>query len=402
MKGVVYRRMEDKGSTEGTLSIIKKRHYIKSHNVASNIIGFYNSFCVKQSMVDNIRPNAPFYVTWNVTNRCNLNCKYCSNESEFNSNAELTKNEKLKLVDKLASGGVRHLYLLGGEPTLIEGFNEIVDRILSKGMYLSFSTNGIGIDTETINVLKKYSTKMYDVNVSCDSINEENNAMSRGENSYNNAIRALYLLNQITDINLTFFSVITEHTKKDILLTYNFLKNMKVKKYGITIALKKGRATDKDIIESDDIVDDLYEIMKDSENEKVTEVFASLGYSSCEDEIDTMCKLFFSEEERNIIFREKCSCCITRFHTECNGDVYPCDNLKYPPFYIGNLSRENLINLWNSDLAIYISRIRRKHKKECSTCKIDNCTTGCMGLAYASYKSICRKDPNCNIYEKED
>ena len=115
-----------------------------------------------------------------------------------------------------------------------------------------------------------------------------------------------------------------------------------------------------------------------------------------------MCKLFFSEEERSIIFREKCSCCITRFHIECNGDVYPCDNLKYPPFYIGNLSRENLINLWNSDLAIYISRIRRKHKKECSTCKIDNCTTGCMGLAYASYKSICRKDPNCNIYEKED
>ena len=106
------------------------------------------------------------------------------------------------------------MYLLGGEPTLIEGFNEIVDRILSKGMYLSFSTNGIGIDTETINVLKKYSTKMYDVNVSCDSINEENNAMSRGENSYNNAIRALYLLNQITDINLTFFQLLLNIPKK--------------------------------------------------------------------------------------------------------------------------------------------------------------------------------------------
>lgn len=384
--------------SEGIMSIEEKKHYIDSHNDPSDLIGFYDSFCVRQAMTDNIRPKSPFYVSWNVTNRCNLRCKYCSNESEYNSYNELTKNEKLSLVDKLAGIGVRHLFLLGGEPTLIEGFNEILDRVLSNNIFLSFSTNGVGITAETINVLKKYSTNLYKINVSCDSIIEENNALNRGGNSYANAINALCLLNSIKDINLTFFSVVTEHTKKDIIPTYEYLKERKIKSYGITIAMKKGRATDEDIIDADEIVDDLYTIIKDSEQTRVTEVYASLGYSSHENSKSKAesCKL--TEKEQNIYFREKCNCCITRLHIECNGDVYPCDNLKYPAFNLGNVSREALTDLWNSDLALQIAGIRRRDKKECSMCPIENCTTGCMGLAYEAYQSIYRKDPNCILF----
>lgn len=388
----------DTNISETRISTEEKKCYINGHDSSPDIIRFYDAFCVRQALTDNIRPKSPFYVTWNLTNRCNLRCRYCSNESDYNSCTELTKEEKLSLVDKLADIGVKHLFLLGGEPTLIEEFNELLDKILGNNIFLSFSTNGIGINSETINVLKKYSVNMYKVNISCDSIIKENNALNRGANSYANAINALRLLNSIKGIHLTLFSVITEYTKRDIIPTYEFLKELKIKNYGITIALKKGRATDADIIDADDIVDDLYTIMKDSENNHVTEVYASLVYSSHEDCKSKIQNCSLTEQEQNIYFREKCNCCITRLHIECNGDVYPCDNLKYPPFNMGNALQEELAALWDSDQALYIAGIRRKDKEECRICPIENCTTGCMGLAYEAYQSICRKDPNCILF----
>lgn len=384
--------------SEKRISTEEKKRYIYGHSSSSDLIRLYDAFCVRLALTGNIRPKSPFYVTWNLTNRCNLNCRYCSNESAFNSYTELNKEEKMRLVDKLAYIGVKHLFLLVGEPTLIEEFNELLDKILGNNIFLSFSTNGTGINSETINVLKKYSVNMYKVNISCDSNIEENNALNRGADSYAYAINALRLLNSIKDINLTLFSVITEYTKKDIIPTYEFLKEQKIKNYGLTIALKKGRATDADIIDADDIVDDLYAVIKDSENNNITEVYAGLGYSSHKDCNSKKQNISLTEQEQNIYFREKCNCCITRLHIECNGDVYPCDNLKFPKFNMGNALQEELASIWNSDQALYISGIRRIDKEECRTCPIDNCTTGCMGLAYEAYQSICRKDPNCKLF----
>ena len=200
----------------------------------------------------------------------------------------------------------RHL----SKPTAIKILDEL-DKILGNNIFLSFSTNGIGINSETINVLKKYSVNMYKVNISCDSIIEVNNALNRGDNSYANAITALCLLNSIKDIHLTLFSVIIEYTKRDIILTYAFLKELKIKNYGITIALKKGSATEADIIDATDIVDGLYTIMKDSENNHVIEVYANQGYSSHEDCKSKIQNGSLIEKEQNIYFREKCDSCIS-------------------------------------------------------------------------------------------
>ena len=114
----------DTNISEKRISTEEKKRYINGCNSSPDIIRFYDAFCVRQALTDNIRPKSPFYVTWNLTNRCNLRCRYCSNESDYNSYTELTKEEKLSLVDKLADIGVKHLFLLGGEPTLIEEFNE--------------------------------------------------------------------------------------------------------------------------------------------------------------------------------------------------------------------------------------------------------------------------------------
>lgn len=102
--------------------------------------------------------------------------------------------------------------------------------------------------------------------------------------------------------------------------------------------------------------------------------------------------------ECNIAFREKCNCCITRIHIESDGNVYPCDHLKYSQFVLGNILEMSNEQIWNNEVAIEIASMRRKDKLECAACKVKTCSTGCMGLAYGKYGTIYRKDPNCEAF----
>src|SRR5690554_2355922 len=47
-------------------------------------------------------PNAPLYVTWNFTNRCNLSCFFCSaNSRQCKDKNEVNKEQKIKIAYKL-------------------------------------------------------------------------------------------------------------------------------------------------------------------------------------------------------------------------------------------------------------------------------------------------------------
>ena len=102
--------------------------------------------------------------------------------------------------------------------------------------------------------------------------------------------------------------------------------------------------------------------------------------------------------ECNIAFREKCNCCITRTRIESDGDVYPCDPLKYSQFVSGNILEMSNEQIRNNEVAIEIASMRRNDKLECAACKVKTYSIGCIGLAYEKYGTIYRKDPNCEEY----
>ena len=65
-----------------------------------------------------------------ITNRCNLNCKTCYNRSGVNTERkEISKAQLQKAIDLLIPFGVRRILLSGGEPTVHTEFNEIMDLI---------------------------------------------------------------------------------------------------------------------------------------------------------------------------------------------------------------------------------------------------------------------------------
>jgi len=81
-------------------------------------------------------------VSIDLTYRCNLRCEICSLwRIKPEDVDELTLDEWLRVIDEFAEMGVREIGLIGGEPTIVKGFVDIMRRIKSHKMKLVVTTN---------------------------------------------------------------------------------------------------------------------------------------------------------------------------------------------------------------------------------------------------------------------
>jgi radical SAM protein with 4Fe4S-binding SPASM domain len=89
-------------------------------------------------------------VVWNSTKTCNLECIHCyasAKKSKFPG--EMTTEEARAMIDDLADFKVPALLMSGGEPLVRPDILDLAEYATSKGIRITFSTNGILI-TEKI------------------------------------------------------------------------------------------------------------------------------------------------------------------------------------------------------------------------------------------------------------
>jgi len=87
----------------------------------------------------------PFSAVFEITNRCNLRCLHCYQES---GGEELTEGEIKSILDDLHQSGTLKLTLTGGEPTLREDFLEIFSYCHQKGFATTLFTNATNLPSE--------------------------------------------------------------------------------------------------------------------------------------------------------------------------------------------------------------------------------------------------------------
>lgn len=87
----------------------------------------------------------PVSVELSLTNRCNLACKWCSdNYLRKSSMVDIDFDVLRKLFKDLADNGTRGVVIEGGgEPTIYKRFNEVVDCAKDHGLSIGLITNGI-------------------------------------------------------------------------------------------------------------------------------------------------------------------------------------------------------------------------------------------------------------------
>lgn len=126
---------------------------------------------------------------WETTAKCNLRCAHCC-VADWMANPDirdLSHEEFTEALDKVAKAGVKYIHFLGGEPTIRPRFLDLLEYARSKGMEVSYNTNGIRQDDRLIDTI--FDLDLAQVTISIDGLDAESNDRIRGKGAYERATR---------------------------------------------------------------------------------------------------------------------------------------------------------------------------------------------------------------------
>ncbi len=319
--------------------------------------------------------SAPIYVHWEITDCCNLKCRHCYQEHSKN----LLKKDLKKLfyiADQLIEEKVFQVTLTGGEPLLVPELPDLVMYLSKNNIVPRITTNGFFIDHNWIDVLKQYNVK---VQISLDSSNEmKHNYIRNNEQAFEQAIRAIKLLvDNKCDVSIGFCA--------------NKLNYCEIEEI-ILLALKMGV--------NSVLVGEM--IPNNANNEKL--FFSKDEYNMFIESVSRLKqtyqeKIYLSiDTEWGFLLDDNlehapCSALDRDMAILANGDVVPCPFIRHSNYVIGNIYKEKIKTIWNSEKANYFRK--NKYKGCNSTCKyFEKCMSGCKAILANKGKMIEEVDIN--------
>lgn len=239
------------------------------------------------------------------------------------------------MVNVLTDRGCKQICLMGGEPLLFEGIEELIIRIRERRCICDITTNGLLVE-QNLEILKKCDTVM----LSLDGNEESHNANRQNWQKVHDALILLYKNKIPTRINV----VMTKQSANET--NINWLLSRVVP---VTFALAASfplsqKHLEKDILLDDEEVRKLYLMlkMKKQEGKPVLFSYEALDYM-----------IHYPHDFKSVqlggdYFKEKCPFGQQMFYIDSNGDFYPCASLWHKtPFYVPmNIFREGWQRCW--------------------------------------------------------
>jgi mycofactocin radical SAM maturase len=340
---------------------------------------------LKQEFLSSKTLSAPVNVTWEITGRCNLNCRHCLSAGTAQAHAgDLSLEQCRRFIDHLNRIKVFQVNIGGGEPLLREDLLEILDYCHLKGIVTCISTNGVMLDNELAKKLARMPLTY--VQISIDGATPETNDRIRGEGSYARALQGVECLTRQGLRNLSINTVVLRVNFREIHELYRLARF-----YGAKTRLSRfrpaGRARE---------AWQEYHLTK----QQILELSAYL--SEYKDVLTGDSFFSITAEDRknlglNMCGAAKMTCCVAP-----DGSVYPCAFLQESYFYAGNVLEQPLEEIWRR--AGSFNLLRSLKKEACTACpRFDLCHGGCPAVAFFLKQELDCPDPECirQISEQE-
>jgi radical SAM protein with 4Fe4S-binding SPASM domain len=331
--------------------------------------------------LDSIAPK-PELITFELTKRCNLNCRMCwQNRKENNFSKELGIEELKRIIDEI-SVFKPVIQVTGGEPFMYPDFLEFIRYVKQKGLICLINTNGTLINNKNVDFL--LDTGIDKISISLDGSKDVHNLIRQNKDAFDATINGIRTLIQLK-IKRKVQRPIIQITS--VICSHNYLHLEDIVR--IFLSFKDGYLT----------FQHLYFNTKNT-IEKHNELFGgNLPAISFTDNIDinkidtlSMAKEIdcLKKKYRNLLILfwpnlkhhqlgkyykhpeelvRKSFCIMPWFFARisADGDVKICpDNIDY---VFGNL-KEEFKKIWNNKKAIYFRDLIKKHKTfpVCSRC----------------------------------
>lgn len=326
----------------------------------------------------------PFELSWQVTNKCNLNCEYCYDHASRALKNDLSTEQCHKIIENISKLKIYDVALEGGEPFMRKDILDLIKHLKEKGIFLDIITNGYLITDKIIYTLRSLLDKRTDyIQISIDDINKQ---------GIPDELRRIIQLLNINDVNTRFNIVLTEDNTQNLGLLYSQLKQLNVKgSFTVTPIMPLGKANE----------------LNNPSIEQLLKAFISIKQIENEDipinGIHPIIKTFpvYTDEigkfeETSHKKRKICSAAKVKMNINSIGNIYPCVFLQYEDFLLGHVIDNDIEGIWNSSK---IQEVRGLLSMDtCNTCSNIHCGGGCLGVIYANNKSFDGIDSRCINY----
>jgi len=335
----------------------------------------------------------PFFVGWDITNKCNLNCKHCNRSSGNKLKNELSFFLVKKVIDQLARDfkSIEHLSFGGGEPLMRKDFLKIVEYAISKKLPVRINTNGLLISDSIAKTLKKMG--VYHIQISIDG-NEKNHDFVRGKGNYKKSIEKVKILKKY-NISTSFRMTLFKNNYKDAEPLYDIANRLKIERFSIGRGIDCGRLNKNSnlVLPKDKYFKVLGAAYQKAKNKKT--VYYCTDPLSLFSNISRMKKILNRYDIGNYL--GGCIAGIAQFFISAEGKVFGCGLLDVEA---GDIRKDNLLNIWkNSPLFQKLRERRNKFLKDdyCGNCSYNSICGGCRAAAYYNNGNIFGKDPFCKF-----
>lgn len=136
--------------------------------------------------------DAPVYVQFYVTSRCNLTCEQCNIIYANSDVRECTIDEIQRIADNFAKMGVAIVLLTGGEPFARKDLPDIIRAFESRGIHVRMQTNGFASEEQICRCIEAGGK---DISISLDSLWPDRQDKINGafNKSWDQALKAMAL-----------------------------------------------------------------------------------------------------------------------------------------------------------------------------------------------------------------
>jgi len=318
------------------------------------------------------------HVSMELTERCNNNCVHCyinlPADDEEAKKKEITFEEIREIVDEAATMGCLSWHLTGGEALLREDFSEIYLYLKRKGIKATLFTNATLINSEMVNLFKKYPLQNLEITIYGLS-RKIYEAVTRNPGSFNAFKLGINLLKE-NRIPFTLKTAVLPQNFHEIEEMRSFAQSLTGEPLGVVLKLNLGSRFNggrkRSLVKRLRLPPDkVIQVLKQDEKR----------YRK---DMERFCQKFLRAPQDNRLF--SCGAGVGSCHIDAYGNFQLCLLLRHPDCMY-SLREGNFKKAWENFVP-QVREIRANNKKyngKCQQCFLKSLCDQCPGWSWMEH-----------------
>ncbi|MDO8872101.1 MAG: radical SAM protein [Methanoregula sp.] len=380
----------------GTVSNVMRHRHKPQIDVPGNYLAFLWMY----------RP----VVFWNLTDRCNMRCTHCYNQSgpERTTEGELTTAEALGVIDDLADMGIPLILFTGGEPLMRADIWDLARHARNRGLKMALSTNGTMITPDIARRIKESGIEY--AGISLDGARAETHDRFRNSPGAFAQTIAAFAVCKETGLRCGVRVTITKENCHELEALVDLALSLGASRFCLYWLVPTGRGIDSYTrlqLDRDEVTEALSLLYRKAKHtdpaamefltvdapQDCIHLLASME-EDCSDDLADARKLLES-------LKGGCNAGTRVANIDAHGNVYPCQFARSPEFLVGNVRNCPFSRIWADTSNPVLARFREKQALfggRCSVCNYrDLCGGGCRVRAHAAGGDFLAEDPFCFV-----